>query len=130
MAYGEAPGLDEVTARETAHLWPRLKDHVTPLEWSLQAPLIAEINRLKRERDAVILAHNYMTPEIFHGVGDYVGDSLGLAGEAAVMELYASDTTGTWTLTLLLPDGQMCLMASGSNYEAVTEKLPARGPRI
>lgn len=83
MAYGEAPGLDEATARETAHLWPRLKDHVTPLEWSLQAPLIAEINRLKRERDAVILAHNYMTPEIFHGVGDYVGDSLGLAREAA-----------------------------------------------
>jgi quinolinate synthase len=53
------------------------------MEWRLQAPLIAEINRLKREKDAVILAHNYMTPEIFHGVGDYVGDSLGLAKEAA-----------------------------------------------
>lgn len=56
---------------------------LTPLEWRLQAPLIAEINRLKREKNAVILAHNYMTPEIFHGVGDYVGDSLGLAREAA-----------------------------------------------
>jgi len=53
------------------------------MEWQLHAPLIAEINRLKREKDAVILAHNYMTPEIFHGVGDYVGDSLGLAKEAA-----------------------------------------------
>ena len=53
------------------------------MEWRLQAPLIAEINRLKREKNAVILAHNYMTPEIFHGVGDYVGDSLGLAKEAA-----------------------------------------------
>src|SRR6478672_9341579 len=53
------------------------------MEWRLQAPLIAEINWLKREKDAVILAHNYMTPEIFHGVGDYVGDSLGLAKEAA-----------------------------------------------
>src|ERR1700754_4140568 len=67
----------------TASTWEKVKRHVTPLEWRLQAPLIAEINRLKREKDAVILAHNYMTPEIFHGVGDYVGDSLGLAKEAA-----------------------------------------------
>ena len=63
-----------------------MRGHVTPLEWRLQAPLIAEINRLKRERNAVILAHNYMTPEIFHGVGDFVGDSLGLAREAARCE--------------------------------------------
>jgi quinolinate synthase len=69
--------------RETAPLWERLQSRVTPLEWRLQAPLIAEINRLKRVKNAVILAHNYMTPEIFHGVGDYVGDSLGLAREAA-----------------------------------------------
>jgi quinolinate synthase len=69
-------------ARETAPLWETLKARVTPLEWRLHAPLIAEINALKRERGAVILAHNYMTPEIFHGVGDFVGDSLGLAREA------------------------------------------------
>src|ERR1044072_7615428 len=68
---------------QTAPAWEKVKRHVTPLEWRLQAPLIAEINRLKAERNAVILAHNYMTPEIFHGVGDYVGDSLGLAKEAA-----------------------------------------------
>jgi quinolinate synthase len=67
----------------TAASWEKVKRQVTPLEWRLYAPLIAEINRLKREKDAVILAHNYMTPEIFHGVGDYVGDSLGLAKEAA-----------------------------------------------
>jgi len=67
----------------TAPAWDKVKGHVTPMEWRAQAPLIAEINRLKRETDAVILAHNYMTPEIFHGVGDYVGDSLGLAKEAA-----------------------------------------------
>src|SRR5215471_10564844 len=68
---------------QTAASWEKVKRHITPIEWRLQAPLIAEINRLKREKDAVILAHNYMTPEIFHGVGDYVGDSLGLAKEAA-----------------------------------------------
>ena len=76
-------GLSESTARATAPVWAKVRDHVTPIEWPAQAELIVEINRLKQERDAVILAHNYMTPEIFHGVGDYVGDSLGLAKEAA-----------------------------------------------
>lgn len=84
MADGFAPlpFTAEVEA-ETALAWEKVKSKVTPLEWRLHAPLIAEINRLKREKNAVILAHNYMTPEIFHGVGDYVGDSLGLAREAA-----------------------------------------------
>ena len=67
----------------TSPVWNRVKSRVTPLEWRLQAPLVAAINDLKRQKHAVILAHNYMTPEIFHGVGDYVGDSLGLAREAA-----------------------------------------------
>ena len=68
---------------ETAPVWEKVRGHVTPMEWRAKAPLIAAINRLKAEKHAVILAHNYMTPEIFHGVGDYVGDSLGLAKEAA-----------------------------------------------
>src|SRR5580698_10499164 len=67
----------------TAVAWEKVKTRVTPIEWRVQAPLIAEINRLKRAKNAVILAHNYMTPEIFHGVGDFIGDSLGLAREAA-----------------------------------------------
>jgi len=71
---------------QTRPLWEKVKDRVTPLEWRAHAPLIAAINALKREKNAVILAHNYMTPEIFHGVGDYVGDSLGLAREAARSE--------------------------------------------
>jgi quinolinate synthase len=82
MADG-AFGMTEALARETAPVWAKVRDHVTPMEWPAQAALISEINALKTSRDAVILAHNYMTPEIFHGVGDYVGDSLGLAKEAA-----------------------------------------------
>ena len=53
--------------------------------------------------------------------------SVGLAGDAAVIELFAADATGTWTITVTLPDGRMCLVASGSAYEAVTEGLPAKG---
>ena len=52
---------------------------------------------------------------------------LGIAGQSAVMELYATEATGTWSITLTLPDGRMCLMASGANYETVTEDLPAKG---
>jgi len=76
------PFTPEVQAT-TAQVWEKIKAKVTPLEWRLQAPLISAINELKRQKNAVILAHNYMTPEIFHGVGDFVGDSLGLAREAA-----------------------------------------------
>jgi quinolinate synthase len=84
MADGSG-GLAFTAAVETATagVWDKVRAHVTPLEWRLQAPLIAEINRLKREKNAVVLAHNYMTPDIFFGVGDFVGDSLGLAREAA-----------------------------------------------
>jgi len=80
QAFGEFTPAVEA---ETGAVWEKVKGHITPMEWRLHAPLIAEINRLKREKNAVILAHNYMTTEIFHGVGDFVGDSLGLAREAA-----------------------------------------------
>jgi quinolinate synthase len=76
------PFTPEVEAA-TAPLWEKVRTRVTPIEWRLHAPLIAAINDLKRAKNAVVLAHNYMTPDIFHGVGDYVGDSLGLAREAA-----------------------------------------------
>ena len=77
------PAFTPEVEAATAAVWEKVRRHVTPMEWRLHAPLIHAINQLKRERNAVILAHNYMTPDIFHGVGDYVGDSLGLAREAA-----------------------------------------------
>ncbi len=65
--------------RETRDAYARLRHVIPAVEWPVHAPLIAAINRLKKARNATILVHNYMTPEIFHGVADYCGDSLGLA---------------------------------------------------
>jgi quinolinate synthase len=66
----------------SASLYERVQRVIPPMEWPVFAPDIDAILRLKRERNAVILAHNYMTPEIFHCVSDIVGDSLLLAREA------------------------------------------------
>jgi quinolinate synthase len=67
-------------------LYPRVSRVIPPIEWSGYVPEIEAISRLKRERDAVILAHNYMTPEIYHCVADVVGDSLALAKAATKIE--------------------------------------------
>lgn len=69
--------------RATAHLYDRVKNVISPVEWPLMAPYVKAINELKQTRGAVILAHNYQTPEIFHCVADIRGDSLQLAIEAA-----------------------------------------------
>ncbi|GEO36302.1 quinolinate synthase A [Skermanella aerolata] len=70
-------------AEATASIYERMRRVVPAVEWPFHAPLIHAINTLKRVRNAVILAHNYQTPEIFHGVADIVGDSLALARQAA-----------------------------------------------
>jgi len=72
---------DEVKVA-TDNLYEEVSDFIPEFEWPAYAPLVHAINTLKKEKNAVILAHNYMTPDIFSLVGDYRGDSLGLAIEA------------------------------------------------
>ncbi len=81
----EARGLayDAEVKAATDHLYALVKDFITPMEWPAIAPFVFHINKLKKAKNAVILAHNYMTPDVFQLVGDFRGDSLQLAREAA-----------------------------------------------
>ncbi len=78
--YDLAPNPELAASMQTEYA--RMSRVVSPADWAIHAPYVAAINALKRERNAAILAHNYMTPEIFHGIADVVGDSLQLAIEA------------------------------------------------
>ena len=69
-------------ARATAPIYERLRRVIPEIEWPVHAPYVAAINALKAKRRAIVLSHNYQTPEIFHGVADLTGDSLALARSA------------------------------------------------
>ena len=109
----------------------RLARVIPPLEWPFFADDIAAIQRLKRERNAIVLAHNYQTPEIFHGVADIVGDSLALAREAAKAKADVIVLAGVHFMaetakllnpsrTVLIPDaGAGCSLAESITAEDV-----------
>src|SRR5690606_33501821 len=137
----EARGLaytDEVKAA-TDPLYAQVKDFVTPMEWPAIAPLVFHINKLKKQRDAVILAHNYMTPDVFALVGDFRGDSLQLAREAAVTDAKVIVQAGVHFMaetskilspdkTVLIPDMRAgCSLAAsmtGEDVRIIRKKYP------
>ena len=117
--------------RELKPLYARVERVIPPLEWVGHAPYIKAIRDLKREKNAVILAHNYMTPEVFHGVGDILGDSLQLAKEAAKTDADIIVQAGVHFMaetskilnpdkTVLIPDPKAgCSLASSITAEDV-----------
>ena len=126
-------------ARATDGLYAKVATVIPAVEWPVHAPLIAAINRIKREKNAVILAHNYMTPEIFHCVGDFTGDSLALAREAARTDAKVIVQAGVHFMaetskilspdkTVLIPNMQAgCSLAAsitGADVRLLRQKYP------
>ena len=71
--------FNDIVKAGTAKIYDKLKYSIPDLEWPILAPYIFEINKIKKKNNFTILAHNYQTPDIFYGIADVVGDSLGLA---------------------------------------------------
>ena len=74
--------LNTEIKKATDPIYQKVSKVIPEIEWAFHAPLIHKINMLKKEKNAVVLAHNYQTPEIFHGIADIAADSLALAVEA------------------------------------------------
>jgi quinolinate synthase len=126
-------------AAETDPIFERVEHVIPRVEWPLHAPYVAAINRLKRERNAVILAHNYQVPEIFYTVADIVGDSLALAMQAAKTDADVIVLCGVHFMaetaklvnpskTVLVPDLKAgCSLAesiTGADVRLLREKYP------
>src|SRR4051812_17308702 len=125
----------------TAPLYERVKTLIPPIEWPVFADDIEAILHLKKQRDAVILAHNYMTPEIFHCVADIVGDSLALAREAMKVDAEVIVLAGVHFMaetakllnpakTVLIPDTKAGCSLAASITAADVRLLRERHPGV
>ncbi|MGR3425539.1 MAG: quinolinate synthase NadA [Pseudooceanicola nanhaiensis] len=135
--YDLTPSAD--IAEANAGLYARMERVVSPPDWAIHAPYVAAIHRLKRDRNAVILAHNYMTPEIYRGIADVVGDSLQLAIEATKVEAEVIVQCGVHFMaetakilnpakTVLIPDMEAgCSLAESITPAGIAE-MRARYP--
>jgi quinolinate synthase len=129
------------TPATAANLWERVRHVIPEVEWAAHAPLINAINELKRQRNAVILAHNYQTPEIFYGVADFTGDSLALAQQGAKTDAdvivlcgvrFMAETARIMSpdKTVLLPDMEAgCSLAASITAEDV-RRLKTQYPGV
>ncbi len=137
------PSLDYTpeVAAATAHLYERVAHVIPEIEWPFHAPYVKAINDLKKVRNAVILAHNYMTPEIYHCVADFVGDSLQLARmaektDAAVIVQggvhFMAETSKVLSpdKTVLIPDSKAGCSLAASITAADVRLLRQRFPGV
>ena len=134
------PSTPEVAAR-TAPLYERVRRVIPAIEWPVFAPDIDAILALKKRRNAVILAHNYQTPEIFNTVADIVGDSLLLAREAAKVKADVIVLCGVHFMaetaklmnpekTVLIPDLEAGCSLAASITGADVRRLKAKHPGV
>jgi quinolinate synthase len=132
-------GEAAVTSSTDISPFERLQGIVPEVEIAMLAPLIEEIDELKRTRNAVVLAHNYMTPDIYHGVADLKGDSLALARMATDTEAEVIVLAGVHFMaetakivnedkTVLIPDTAAgCSLAdaiTGADVRLLRERYP------
>ena len=135
------PDLDytDAVATEMAPLYDRVKGIIPSVEWPFFAPYVKAILELKKKRNAVLLVHNYQTPEIYHCVADFVGDSLALAREATRTEADIIVQCGVHFMaetskilnpgkTVLIPDmGAGCSLAesiTGADVRRLKRRYP------
>ena len=124
----------------TDQIYQKVSKVIPEIEWAFHAPLIHKINILKKEKNAVVLAHNYQTPEIFHGIADIAADSLALAIEAEKTDAAIIILCGVHFMAetaklmnpnkkVLLPDMKAgCSLASsitGEDVKLLKEKYPS-----